>query len=67
MYSNGHWVLSDYATEPLEELAIELDIAETPEEIIVVINKILDVSHQRSDIAELFIKGGSNSLDVISN
>jgi len=66
-FSNGHHVLSDYATEPLENLCIELDLAETAEEIIPVINKILDVTHQRSDIAELFIKGGSNSLDIISN
>lgn len=66
-FSNGHHVLSDYATEPLENLCVELDIVKSPEEIIVVINKILDVTHQRSDIAELFIKGGSDSLDIISN
>jgi len=66
-FSNGHHVLSDYATEPLEKLCIKLDVVKTPEEIIIVINKILDITHQRSDIAELFIKGGSYSLDVISN
>ena len=64
-FSNGHHVLSDFATEPLNNLAIELDDAESAEEIIVVINKILDVTHQRSDIAELFIKGGSSSLDDV--
>lgn len=66
-FSNGHQVLSDYATAPLEKLAIELDDKQTPEEIIVVISKILDVSHQRSDIAEIFIQGGSKSLEFISN
>jgi hypothetical protein len=66
-FSNGHDVLSDYATAPLMKLAEELDENETPEEIIVTINKILDVTHQRSDIAELFIEGGSSTLDEISN
>lgn len=66
-FSNGHYVLSDYATEPLMDLAVELDQVESPEEIIVVINKILDVTHQRSDIAEIFIQGGSDTLFDISN
>ena len=66
-FSNGHYVLSDFATEPLMELASELDECESPEEIVVTLNKILDVTHQRSDIAELFIEGGSNTLYDISN
>lgn len=66
-FTNGHHVLSDYATEPLINLGVELDKADEAEEIIVIINKILDVTHQRSDIAELFIEGGSDSLDYISN
>jgi hypothetical protein len=41
--------------------------SKNPNEIIVTINRILDVSHQRSDLAELFIEGGSKSLDYISN
>jgi len=66
-FSNGHHVLSDYATELLLKLGEELDKKNTPEEIIVVINKILDVVHQRSDIAEIFIEGGIDSLEYITN
>jgi len=66
-FSNGHHVLSDYATEPLMGLGYELDEVESPEEIIIIINKILDVAHQRSDIAEIFIEGGTKSLEYISN
>jgi hypothetical protein len=66
-FSNGHSVLSDFATQPLLELGLELEKNDTPEEIIVTINKILDVAHQRSDIAEIFIEGGSDSLKYISN
>lgn len=66
-FSSGHHVLSDYATEPLLKLGLELEEKKTPEEIIVVINKILDVTHQRSDIAEIFIEGGTDSLEYITH
>jgi hypothetical protein len=66
-FSNGHHVLSDFATEPLLNLAHKLCQTNDPDKIIVLINQILDVTHQRSDIAEIFIQGGSKSLDYISN
>jgi len=66
-FTNGHHVLSDYATAPLMNLGVELDNQTDPNEIIVTINRILDVVHQRSDIAEIFIEGGSKSLFDISN
>ncbi len=66
LFSNGQWVLSDYGLEPLFKLGEEILSQDDPNEIIVTINKILDVSHQRSDLAELFIEGGSKSLDYIS-
>jgi len=67
LFSNGQWVLSDYGLKPLYNLGEELANSNDVTEIIVLINKILDVSHQRSDLAELFIEGGSESLDFISN
>lgn len=66
LFSNGQFVLSDYAIKPLFELGKLLIEQEMPEEIIVTINKILDVSHQRSDLAEIFIEGGSKTLDYIT-
>jgi hypothetical protein len=66
-FTNGQYMVSDYGLEPLLKLAEVLDNAKTPEDILATINKILDVSHQRSDLAELFIEGGSASLDFISN
>jgi len=66
-FTNGQYVLSDYAVEPLMKLGTELVKTDSPEEIIVLINRILDVAHQRSDIAEIFIEGGSESLERISN
>jgi len=67
LFSNGQWVLSDYGLKPLFELGEEIIKQKDPDEIIVTINRILDVAHQRSDIAELFIEGGSKSLTAITN
>jgi len=65
-FSNGHDLISDYGLEPLREIVSELYQTTDPNEILVLINKALDVSHQRSDLSELFIEGGMNSLNRIS-
>ena len=67
LFSNGGWVLSDFGLEPLQKLGGEMADSNSAAELIVLINKVLDVSHQRSDLAELFIEGGSTTLDYISN
>ena len=67
LFSNGQWVLSDYGLKPLWKLGEMLVNEHDPNKIIVLINRVLDVTHQRSDLAELFIQGGSKSLTYISN
>ncbi len=64
---DGSSAWSDYGLEPLMELLKELEDVETPEEKIVVINKIMNVVHQRGDLASAFIQGGYNSLTSISS
>lgn len=66
-FSNGQYLISDFGLEPLVKLAIIIINQKNPNEIIVTINRILDVVHQRSDLAEIFIEGGSKSLSYISN
>lgn len=66
-WSNGQWFLSDYAVQPLASICMDLIAASDPTQILILINKALDVVHQRSDVAELFIHGGSDSLYEISN
>ena len=39
----------------------------TPEETLVILNKILDVTHMRDDLSELFMDGGAKALTRISN
>ena len=45
----------------------EFNDCETDEEYLVLINRILDIFHQRGDLASLFIKGGRDVLTQISN
>ena len=65
-FSNGHELISDYGLNPLGVIIKDLLNTTDPNEILVLINKALDVSHQRSDLSELFIEGGESSLDRIS-
>ena len=58
---------SDYGVRPLEELIAEYDSNMEPEQVLVLINKILDVNHQNGDLCSLFIEGGSFSQTSITN
>lgn len=66
LFSNGQWVLSDFGLQPLFKIGQELAENNNANEIIVLINRALDVTHQRSDLAEIFIEGGTPTLDAIS-
>lgn len=63
---DGTDAISDYGLEPLEKLIASYDRNMSPEETLVLINKILDVTHQRGDLASMFIDGGSQALTKIS-
>ncbi|MFW6242946.1 MAG: hypothetical protein ACOC2W_02210 [bacterium] len=65
-FSNGQDLISDFGLEPLRKIVTELIETTDYNKIIVLINKALDVSHQRSDLSELFIQGGEASLNRIS-
>lgn len=65
-FSNGHDLISDYGLEPLSKIVEKLYETDDPNEILILINKALDISHQRSDLSELFIEGGESSLNRIS-
>jgi len=67
VWSNGQWLLSDYGLEPLLKLSYEIGCMKDASMILLHLDKILNIVHERSDIAELFIVGGSKSLTQISN
>lgn len=64
---DGSNAWSDYGIRPIEELIGEYNENQTPEEVLVLINKILDVYHCRGDLASLFVQGGTKALSQISN
>lgn len=57
---------SDYGLKPIFNLINQYDEDMTPEQVLVIINKILDVYHQRGDLSSIFIQGGTKSLNQIS-
>jgi len=65
-FSNGHDLISDFGLQPLQNVVRSLFETQDPNQILVLINKALDISHQRSDLSEIFIEGGESSLNRIS-
>ena len=58
--------ISDYGLEPLLKLLVELRRKTKPEDRLVVMDKILNVVHYTSDLANIFLRGGSRDLDQLS-
>ena len=66
MLPDGSDAISDFGIEPIEKLINEYTENLPPEQVIVIINKILDVVHCRGDLASMFIVGGRQTLSQIS-
>lgn len=64
-YNEVH--ISDYAMNPLVNKAISLIAAQTSEEKLQIIDSILNIIHQRSDIAAWFVEGGIKGLNELKN
>jgi hypothetical protein len=60
-------VLSDYALQPLMKLGNSYKEDMSPEQVLVLVNRIVDVCHTNGDLSSLFIKGGTRACDAISN
>jgi len=60
------WFISDFGLKPLLTLLSQLMNTTNPEQKLVVIDKMLNVIHQRSDIASWFVQGGSQALSQLS-
>ena len=64
---DGSDAWSDFGLRPLFEILSEYDDNKTPEETLVIINKALDITHQRGDMPSIFIEGGSRTLTQITH
>ena len=63
---DGSDAWSDYGLDPLETIFAEYNEDLPPEKVLVLVNRALDVYHQRGDMASIFIQGGSRALSAIS-
>jgi hypothetical protein len=62
----GHWRLSDYGLKPLQALAVELIATDNPDQQLVLLDRMLNVTHQRSDLAAWFVQGGTATLNQLA-
>ena len=63
---DGQWRISDYGLKPLHKLLAQLRKEFDPNKKLPILDKILNVVHQRSDIASWFVEGGSSALSQLS-
>lgn len=64
---DGSDAVSDYGLQPLLDIIYQYKTGMSAEQVLVLINKALDVYHQRGDLASAFIKGGAETAEKISN
>ena len=62
----GGWRISDYGLDRLFRLAAAASEEADPKRILVICDLMLNVTHQRSDLASWFVEGGSATLDAIA-
>lgn len=62
----GQARISDYGLKPLIDLTSQLRSAYDSSSKVVIIDKMLNVVHQRSDMASWFVEGGSRALADLS-
>lgn len=66
--SRGTWLISDYGLNKMQEHVFQLlKPNQTPEQKLIIADQLLNVTHQRSDLAGWFVEGGKNSLDELFN
>jgi GNAT superfamily N-acetyltransferase len=63
---NGSWLISDYALKPLSQYELQLRQAKTSEQKLQIIDRILNIIHQRSDLAGWFVQGGRATLNRLA-
>ena len=63
---NGNWRLSDYAADDLTNASLDLRRAKTAEQKLQIIDHILNITHQRSDLSSWFVEGGQKTLNDLA-
>jgi len=63
---NGHWMISDYGINKLASLIHQAMMATDYEAKLLALDAMLNIVHQRSNLAAWFVQGGKGALDAIS-
>lgn len=63
---NGQLRISDYGLQPLQKHLMSLKKEHDPSRKMMYMDMILNVVHQRSDLASWFVEGGSQALSQLS-
>lgn len=64
--TDGSTAVSDFAIKPILDILSEYNEDTSAEDAFVIVNKCLDITHQRGDLSLIFIQGGRKTLDEIS-
>jgi len=65
--SKGVLRISDYGIDKLEQEVYSILSSKSAEEKLLALDRILNVIHQRSDLASWFVEGGRETLEEIGN
>jgi len=65
--NEGNWIISDYGLPKLKKILRQLICEIDYVQKLLLIDQILNVVHQRSDLAAWFIEGGREALENLSN
>jgi hypothetical protein len=63
---DGGWIISDFAVGKLDHLAVEILGATESEKKLLLLDRVLNVIHRRSDLSEWFVVGGRATLTNLS-
>ncbi len=63
---NGQWRLSDFALDKLINAAGKLEQAQTAEQKLQAVDRVLNIVHARSDLASWFVQGGTATLNSLA-
>jgi hypothetical protein len=62
----GNWRISDYGLEPIRKYLIDILLTDDYNKKLYLIDCILNVCHQRSDLSAWFVEGGRKTLSVLA-
>ena len=62
---SGGWLVSDYGLPKLAPLAQELGMTDDSARQLLIVDQILNITHQRSDLSAWIVEGGKSTLDFL--